>query len=111
MPKFKAKDILRRYLGLWSSSWWITVHEHQIAALCPVLLEFGVEILKPKNENQACKWVDDGLVTGLFLVTQRCPDEKMKSRALELLWSHVMRGNLYKYSSVDNPSLEERPEK
>ncbi|TGO43236.1 hypothetical protein BHYA_0002g00400 [Botrytis hyacinthi] len=88
-----------------------TVHEHQITALCAVLFEFGVESLEPEKENQAFKWVDDGLVTGLFLATQRCPDEKMKSRALELLWSHAKRGNLYKHSSVDNPSLEVRPEK
>ncbi|TGO18655.1 hypothetical protein BTUL_0008g00360 [Botrytis tulipae] len=63
----------------------ITVHEHRITALCAVLLEFGVDTLEPKNENQAFKWVDDGLVTGLVLVTQRYPDEKMKIRALELL--------------------------
>ncbi|TGO85687.1 hypothetical protein BPOR_0373g00060 [Botrytis porri] len=73
----------------------ITVNEHEITALCAVLLEFGVEIIEPKNENQAFKRVDDGLVTGLFLVTQRCPDEKTKSRALELLWNHERRGNLY----------------
>ncbi|TGO80426.1 hypothetical protein BELL_0007g00170 [Botrytis elliptica] len=89
----------------------ITISEHQITALCAALLEFGVEILEPNNKNQAFKWVDDGLVTGLFLVNQRCPDEKMKSRALELLWNHARRGNLYEHSSGDNSSLEVGPGK
>ncbi|KAF7883917.1 hypothetical protein EAF00_011229 [Botryotinia globosa] len=56
----------------------ITVHEHQITALCAGLLEFEVEILEPKNENQAFKR------------------------------SHEKCRNLYKNSSADNPSLEVR---
>ncbi|KAI9643299.1 hypothetical protein NHQ30_007916 [Ciborinia camelliae] len=83
----------------------ITIDRHEITVLSATILDFGVEILEPKNENhdhpQASQRVDDGLVTGLFLVTQKCPDAKMRTRALELLWKHPRRANLYKASSID----------
>lgn len=60
----------------------ITVNEHHITALCTFLVELGVTILEQKNENRVSKWVDDGLVTSLFLAIQRFPDGKTKSRTL-----------------------------
>lgn len=89
----------------------IVVARHEIRTLSAAILDFGVEILEPKNESQVSRRVDDGLVTGLFLVIKKCPNERMKTRAMELLWKHPRRGNLYQASSIDKAWFEARPGK
>jgi hypothetical protein len=85
----------------------ITVDIQEITTISATILDFGIEILEePESEvhgnlNRPIQRVDDGLVTGLFLVTQKCPDANMRKRARELLWKHPRRGNLYKASSID----------